>query len=439
MRKPRPARIEQVRPGSPAARAGLKAGEKLVRVNGRAPRDYIHYRYLAAEAEASLTVEDPAGGRRRVQVRKAEDEDLGLRFSEDVFDGVITCRNRCAFCFISQLPKGLRPALYLRDDDYRLSFLHGNFITLTNVTRADRARIAGLHLSPLYVSVHATEPEVRAKLFGRSVGDVRPDLRWLIARGVEFHTQIVVCPGVNDGSHLEATVRDLAALHPGVRSIGVVPVGLTRHRRGLTALRPVGPRLARGILGRVDGWQREFLRQLGARLVFAADELYLGAGIAPPPAGDYEGYPQLANGIGGVRLFLDDLKRLRPLRLSRGLRATLVTGEGAAGLVGMLAEKLERGGRVQARVCVVRNRLFGRRVTTAGLLAGEDIARALQESEVGDVVIVPGAAVREGEGFVDGMTPADLSRAVGAAVVAALSPREAAAALRRIGRGRSRP
>ena len=433
------ARIAELRSGSPAAEAGLVPGDRLLRVNGKSPRDYIEYRYLIAEEAVSLTVAGVDGKCRRVRIAKPLDADLGITFTSDVFDGVRTCRNRCSFCFLAQLPAGLRPALYVRDDDYRLSFLHGNFITLTNLTAADRTRIARVHLSPLYVSVHATEPDVRARLFGCATPEPRREMRHLISRGIEFHAQIVVCPGVNDGPHLERTVRDLAGLHPGVRSIGIVPVGLTRHRRGLPPIRPVRAKLATELVQHVRGWQTEFVRESGSRLVFAADELYRLAGIEPPPRAQYDGSPQLGNGIGGVRLFLDEIRRMRPPRLRRRLRLTLVTGEGAAALVRMLEEKLEAGGSVRAEVRVIRNRLLGRSVTTAGLLAGRDVARALRGSDVGELVLVPAAAVREGEGFLDGMTLEELSRSVCAPVLPADSPREALAVLRRFAADRCRP
>ncbi|UCC67886.1 MAG: DUF512 domain-containing protein [Armatimonadota bacterium] len=437
MTRPLPAEVGSVRPGSPAARAGIAPGDRIVRVNGRAPRDYIDYRYQVAEPEVALLVEDEGGQRRRLRIAKAVDEDLGLRFTEDVFDGIRTCRNRCIFCFVDQLPPGLRPALYLHDDDYRLSFLHGNFVTLTDLTEADRARIIGLHLSPLYVSVHATEPEVRKQLFGRATGDVLVEMAGLIERGIEFHAQIVLCPGLNDGPHLERTVRDLAALYPGLRSIGVVPVGLTKHRRRLPPIRPVGPPLAHEIVAQIHGWQEEFLRAFGSRLVFAADELYLMSGLPLPGRGRYDGFPQVGNGIGCARLFLDKVRRVRPPRLRRPVRMTLVTGEMAAGLVKELARRLEAGGSVRAQVCVAQNHLLGRSVTTAGLLAGRDMVCALRGRKLGDIVIVPATAVREGEGFLDGMAIEELARRLGSAVVPAAWPREVSAALRRLDRGRA--
>jgi len=433
---PRPARVVWVQPGSPAAVAGLNRGDRVARANGRRPRDYIDYRYLIAAPRVSLVVDDRGGAQRRIVIEKHEDEDLGLRFEQDVFDGIRTCRNRCPFCFVSQLPRGLRRGLYVRDDDYRLSFLHGNFITLTNLTPADRRRIVRLHLSPLYISVHATEPEVRERLFGRTTTDPIAEMRGLTAKGIEFHTQIVVCPGMNDGDHLERTVADLAALHPGVRSVGVVPVGITKHRLGLPRLRAVTPRIAAALVGRVEAWQRRFRKRLGTRFVFAADELYLASRLPLPGRADYEGFWQLGNGIGCARVFLDEVARLRPPRLRSPLSAILVTGEMAAGMVNLLAEKLQGGGLVSAEVCVVRNRFLGRSVTTAGLLCGADIARAVCKLPRADVVMVPGTAVREGEGFLDGVTVDEFSQRLGAAVLAVGGPRDAVTALEAFARQR---
>ena len=437
MSSPHPALVQSIRPGSAAARAGLIPGDRVVKVNGRAPRDYIDYRYRTAEPRVALVVEDERGNRRRMTISKSVDEDLGIGFTEDVFDGIRVCRNRCPFCFVDQLPGGLRPTLYLHDDDYRLSFLHGNFVTLTNLTPADRARIVRLRLSPLYVSVHATEPEIRERIFGRATGDIVTEMARLTCKGIEFHTQIVVCPGVNDGSHLSTAVRDLAGLYPGVRSVGVVPVGLTKSRERLPLIQPVGPRLAAEIVRDVHQWQRRFLAELGTRLVFAADELYLLPGLPLPGRARYEGFPQLANGIGCARLLLEGVRRMSPLRLRRATRVTLVTGEMAAGMAKEMARKMEKGGTVRARVCVVQNSLLGPSVTTAGLLAGRDVARALRGRRLGDIVIVPATAIRAGEGFLDSLTLDDLSRRLGAPVAAAASPREAAAALRRFDRDRS--
>jgi putative radical SAM enzyme (TIGR03279 family) len=419
MTPPAPARIVSVAPGRPAARAGLEAGELLVSINGRTPRDYIEYRYLTAEASLDLMVERLTGRRETIRLEKAIDEDLGIRFEEDVFDGVRTCRNSCVFCFVDQLPPGARRSLWLKDDDYRLSFLHGNFVTLTNLRESDWQRILGQHLSPLYVSVHTTNDALRARLFGvKRLPPLRPQLERLAAGGIELHAQVVVCPGWNDGEELARTVRELGALGPGAASVGVVPVGLTRyHRRGL---RTVTESEAERIVEAVESWQASFLRARGSRFVFAADELYLLARRPVPEAKAYEGYPQLANGIGGAREFLEEVKELTPAeRRGRG-RVTLVTGAAAAGLVAELASRL--GG---AEVVVVANEFLGPTVTSAGLLAGRDVARALGARR-GELVILPASCLREGRVFLDDMTVEELAEVSGAEVKAAGGPREAA-------------
>ena len=415
--------IAEVTPGGLAARAGLLSGDVLLSVNGKGPRDYIDYRYLIACERVNLRLRRDRA-ELRVRVNKQPDADLGLRFTSNVFDRVLTCSNRCLFCFVDQLPAGLRPGLYLHDDDYRLSFLHGNFITLTNLTEMDFRRIARFHLSPLCVSVHTTNPNLRCRLFRRRrLPDLLQQMRRLIRADIELHTQIVLCPGLNDGEELARTVNDLAALSPGVRSIGIVPVGLTAHRVSAPALNPADRRAARAVLQQVKGWQRAFLRQLGTRLVFASDELYLLAGEPFPSARHYEGYPQLENGIGLARRFLDQLARLRvPPLPARSV--TLVTGQSARPLAAALAAKLLAGGLSRARVIAVSNRLFGPSVTVAGLLAGRDVLRASRGRSLGDLVLVPGAAVRD-ELFLDDVPLSELSEKLGVRVEAASTPRQA--------------
>jgi len=436
--------IIAIEPGSPADRAGVRAGDRLVSINGRALRDIIDYRYLAADTPLRLRLEGPGGGA-TVRVEKDPAEDLGLRFALELFDGMRTCANRCAFCFVHQLPRGLRRSLYLLDDDYRLSFLHGNFVTLTNVGEADLRRIIAQRLSPLYVSVHATDPALRRRLLRCPDGsEILPLLRRLTRGVIEVHAQVVLCPGLNDGAALERTVADLAALRPGIASLAVVPVGLTRHRERLTHLRPVTPAAARALVERIHAWQRQFRAQGGGRFIFAADELYLTAGASVPSARAYEGFPQLENGVGLVRRFLDQLARVRVPAQVRGRSATIVTGALAAPLLQRLADRLtEAGARVQ--VAPIRNRLLGASVTVAGLLAGRDVIRQLRGRRLGRVVIVPAsalrghpegcpsgsperAALRDGA-FLDDTTLDDVSRALRAPVAPAATPSQAVRAL----------
>jgi len=434
--------VTAVAKGSPAERAGIEAGDWLVALAGAPVRDYVDYRFLSAEERVEVAILKPGGARLAITVQKHPDEDLGLDFAGELFDGMRLCRNRCLFCFYDQLPKGLRESLYVRDDDFRLSFLHGNFITLTNLSAADFARICRQRLSPLYVSVHATEPDLRRRILGNPrAPDLLAQMRRLAAGGIEMHAQVVLCPGINDGEALSRTVADLAELHPRVTSVAMVPVGLTRHREGLPDLRPLESAGAARLLQRVNRWQADFLARFGSRFVFAADEIYLLAGEEFPAAAEYEGFPQRENGVGLARLFLDEL-RSADLRAAAGrppaagLRVTLVTGMAARGLVGKMAAKMRRQG-VRAQVVAVENRLLGERVTVAGLLAGEDLAAALAGRELGDVVALPASALRDGE-FLDGLRVKDLSRRLGTRIVRAAGPKELAAALTRARRRRDR-
>jgi len=415
--------VSSVRPGSIAAELGLEPGDRLYRVGGSYLSDYIDYRYLTAEPLVELGVTRHDGSDVVFEVEKDVDEDLGLEFTDDIFVGgkPKVCGNRCVFCFVDRLPPGLRPALYVKDDDYRLSFLHGNFITLTNLAPTDLDRIMALRLSPLYVSVHATEPQVREALLGSPrAGRVMEQLEDLARGGITVHAQVVVCPGLNDGRHLDRTIADLAALRPAVASVGIVPVGLT-------AFGPEGSlaRLAtrvemKATLEATLAWHHSL-----AGFVYPADELLLDLGLDLPKAGFYDGYPQLQNGIGLGRVFLDDLAKLER-RLARARPGDV--GRSFVVMTGHLARPLvERATRVVAaltglagRVLDVDNEFLGTAVTVAGLLSGSDVARAVQAldgsraaSAVGarTPVLIPGAALRVGsDEFLDGMTLAELGR-----------------------------
>jgi len=430
--KSSPVVIARVTTGSPAEDAGIRAGDRLASIDGAAVRDYVDYKFLSAEDRIGVEVIDSDCARRTFVIEKHPDRDLGLGFASDVFDGMRLCRNRCIFCFYDQLPRGLRDTLYVRDDDFRLSFLHGNYITLTNLSEDDFARICEQRLSPLYVSVHATETALRRRLLGNPrAPDVLHQMRRLAQCGIEMHAQIVLCPGLNDGRHLARTVRDLAALHPAVASVAIVPVGLTGHRAGLADLQAVSGDDARQVLEQIAAWQREFLSRFGSRFVFAADEFYLLAGEDFPPAAEYEGFPQRENGVGLARLFLDESEEA-DFRPAAGLSVILVTGVSAARMVKRMAAKMRRQG-VRCNVLVVRNRLLGETVTVAGLLAGEDVAASLGARRAAGVVALPASALRDNE-FLDGVTVQELSRRVGKKVIRAAGPRELARALARMRR-----
>jgi putative radical SAM enzyme (TIGR03279 family) len=414
-------RVQRVQPGGLAARAGLQPGDRLLRVNGTPLRDLIDFHVLAGEEELTLDLERE-GRPRAVTLLRQWGRDLGLTCEPPTPCEISTCANKCVFCFIHQLPRGLRKSLYVKDDDYRLSFLHGNYITLTDLPDAEVQRIVDQHLSPLYVSVHATDPALRHFLLGSPKtmrGELMERLGQLARAGIRMHAQVVLCPGLNDGPHLERTVRELATLHPAVATVAVVPVGLTRHREGLYPLRSVTPEEARTLLAAIHGWQADHLRRAGTRFVFAADELYLSAGEPIPPAAAYEGFPVVEDGIGLVRRFEDGLARaLARRRTPRPAvsHATVVTGELAGPILRRLLAALAVPG-LTVEVVPVRNDFFGPAISVAGLLTGQDIAAALAGRPLGDVVLIPAVALQESRGvFLDDAVPADLGRALGTRV-----------------------
>jgi len=431
--------IRQVAPGSLAERVGLRPGDALLAVDGHPLRDAIDFRFYAAEERFRLTFRRDA----RIvdlDLERRSGEDLGVEFESAVFDRIRTCNNACFFCFLKGLPDDLRPSLYLKDDDIRLSFSDGNFVTLSNLTAADWRRLEEQHLSPLNVSVHATEPALRRRMLGnRRAPDVVEQIRRLGELGIRVNTQTVLCPGLNDGEHLAQTVGDLASLWPAVQSIGVVPVAASRFAWDRSSdeqkawLAPCTLQYARSVIAQVRPWQRDFRRRLGVDLVYLADEFYLAAGVRPPTSKRYNGYPQYENGIGMTRALLDDWRRLQrrmpPLAADAPKRMTLVCGILIAPTLTRLASELGVLTGVEARVVPVENRLLGPRVTVSGLLAGADIIQSLRSRDLGDLVALPRHALdHPGALFLDDTTPAGVSAALATPIVFASSMSELLAA-----------
>ncbi len=409
--------VASVRARTAAATAGLVAGDRILSINGQALRDTIDFQFHAADDALDLEIER-AGARLTLALERRGD--LGVELEPPRPAEISTCANKCVFCFIHQLPRGMRKSLYVKDDDYRLSFLHGNYITLSDLDEAAMGRIVEQRLSPLYVSVHATDPEVRHMLLGRPrhSADILPRMTRLARAGIRMHAQIVLCPGLNDGAHLERTVFDLSRLHPAVATTAIVPVGLTRHRDRLPQLRTVTPGEARLLVDTVEDWQRRFLEATGSRLVFLADEIYLLAERPLPPADAYEGFLVAEDGIGLVRRFEDAVRR-RLSRLASGTaarRRTIVTGEMFGPRMRALATSLPGGSSLQ--VVAVPNEHFGRGIGVVGLLTGRDIQRALASvDDLGDAVLVPAVTVRDRDGvFLDDLTPEDLAHELGVPV-----------------------
>jgi putative radical SAM enzyme (TIGR03279 family) len=404
---------------SPASRAGLRAGDRILSINGAGLRDAIDFHFHAGDERLDLVVERHGQSRHTALLRRGAG--VGLELEAPRPSEISTCANKCVFCFIHQLPRGMRKSLYVKDDDFRLSFLHGNYITLTDLEEAELLRIEQQRLSPLYVSVHATDPELRHRLLGqpRVKRALMPIMERLSRAGIVMHAQIVLCPDWNDGAHLDQSVHELARLHPGVSTTAVVPVGLTRHRERLPSLRRVTDDEARALVTTIATWQREFMGSLGTRFVFAADELYLQAGAELPGARDYEGFPIVEDGVGLVRRFDDafvrGMRRL-PARVERPRTVTIVTGEMFAPRIGGQMDTM-RVENLTARVAPIQNEWFGRDIGVAGLLTGGDIRTQLAGQPLGDEILVPAVALRDGAGvFLDDMTPDDLTAALGTRV-----------------------
>jgi putative radical SAM enzyme (TIGR03279 family) len=380
-------------------------------LNGKHPRDVIDFLEAAEESRIDLTLRRGDRVVRRT-IRKESGRPLGLVFSEVVFDGVKTCRNRCLFCFIDQLPPGLRPSLYVRDDDYRLSFYHGNFVTLNNLSTEDLNRIIGLRLAPLYVSLHSTDAVLRSRLMGGNARAGLEALERLMGRGLELHLQVVVCPGLNDGAALRSTFRDVLTRYPAA-SLGVVPVGVAAGRAS-GPLRPHDRSSSLAVLELVEEFQGYSLERHGRRLFFAADEFYLLAGRDFPPAEEYEGYPQLENGVGMARKFIDEAdgfpRRAAGYRGNRGI----VTGEAGEKVLRRVLRDFCRG--KEPEMAVVRNGLLGEGIWVSGLLAGRDIVESLRRRESGLTWLVP-SSLLSGDRFLDGMTLEEAEKRTGATLV----------------------
>lgn len=415
--------ISEVLDNSIAASLGLKGGDILLKINNNLITDPLDYQFFAAEEHLRLDVLQKSTGKKAAfDIKKGNPyEDLGLRVSSEHLNNTRQCSNRCIFCFIDQMPPGFRNSLYVKDDDYRHSFLNGNFITLTNLPKNTIQKIIKLRLSPLYVSVHTTNPELRTFMMGnKAAAKIMEQLKQLSRGGIDFHAQIVLCPGINDGSELERTVKDLVFLRPHLRSIGIVPVGLTTFRKGLCELNSFTVERTNEVIKQIQALQKQFLKLYGSRIVFLADEFYLKTGNRVPGSETYEGFPQLENGIGLVRVFVDDFKRvLRKLPAAENLESqkkiAIVTGVSAAPVIEQLVFLLkERVSQLKAEVVPVTNCSFGPTVTVAGLLTGSDLLRELPEKVQQDTLIfLPQVMLRsEDQVFLDNISVQQLARAI---------------------------
>ncbi len=415
-------KIQSVSPHSPAERAGILPGEILVSVSGKPIRDVFDYKFFTYDPTLTVEIKDENGVERSVKIKKDEGEDLGLDFSDYLMDKPQHCANKCLFCFIDQLPKGMRDTLYFKDDDHRMSLLLGNYITLTNLSEADISRIIEMHISPINISVQATDPEIRKKMLGSPrAGECMNIMKRFADAGISMGCQLVICPGINDGDVLHNSLADLTALYPAVSSISVVPVGLTCHREGLYPLKPFTKEDARATLSLADGFGKLCYEKYGSRIVFCADELYLKAELPIPDAEHYEDFAQLDNGVGMWALLKqeaeDYLNRNKHLI---GEDFTLATGTAAGSLMPELLDEIAKkcDNKYEYNVCAVENRFFGSTVTVAGLVTGGDLLNALKNHPIKGRVLIPAVMLRRGEDvFLDDMTLDEFRREIGVPVI----------------------
>jgi putative radical SAM enzyme (TIGR03279 family) len=410
--------IKEIEQEGLALRCGLEVGDKILSINGSAIADILDFQVHSSEEFLCIDVERD-NETYEVEVERISGESFGVTFEEL---RLRSCNNKCVFCFIHQMPKGMRRSLYFEDDDYRLSFLHGSYVTLTNVKDKDIDRIIDQGLTPQYISVHATEPDLRKVMLGRDkpVVDIMERLRQLADGGIEMHTQVVVCPGWNDGEHLQRTVEDLSSFYPAVRSVALVPVGLTRHRDNLSDLEPVDSAKAEEYLEQAEIWGQRFRSELGERFVYAADEFFILTKKELPSVEYYDAFPQLENGIGMVRSFLDlwdTNKKDLPGRLDSPVRIALVTAALAEPFMRPIVAEIAAIEGVEIELLVVKNDFFGHGITVSGLLTGQDIVKKLNDGHERDIALIPPNCIN-GEGLtLDDKTVAQLSEEAGVRVV----------------------
>jgi putative radical SAM enzyme (TIGR03279 family) len=415
-----PAKISQVLPDSIAAEVGFEVGDAIVAINGTHPRDLIDYQFLCADEVLEIEILDKDGNTQSVEIEKEYDQDLGLEFTTALFDGLIQCNNHCPFCFIDQQPPGKRSTLYLKDDDYRLSFLYGSYLTLTNLTAKEWQRIEQMRLSPIYVSVHATNPAVREKMLKNPrAGEILSQIKWFQERRLQIHAQVVVCPGINDGQHLEQTLQDLASFHtgkvPAVASVAVVPVGLTKFRPERDELIPVNREKASEVILQVSSLGDKFYQKYGSRIAWLADEWYLIAGEELPNASEYEEYPQIDNGVGSIRLFIQEFSKtaaqMLPSKVYPYRKLTWVVGNAVERAFQPLLQHLNAVEGLEVNMQALSSDYWGQSISVTGLLTGHDLLLNLMGQDLGQGILLPTVMLKHGESlFLDDMDIQDVAR-----------------------------
>ncbi len=410
--------ITSIDPQSPAERAGIQVGEQLLHINGHKIVDVLDYRFFGYDPNPIVELQQPNGHRRTLRVRKEEGVDLGLNFETYLMDKARSCANNCIFCFVDQMPPGMRKSLYFKDDDARLSFLMGNYLTLTNLSPREVQRIIDLRISPINVSVHTTDPELRSRLLrNKRAGEAIDIIRRFAENHITMNCQIVSCPGLNDGAALEKTLRDLGEMYPSVNSVAIVPVGVTKYRDGLYPLRPYTKEEAGAVIDLVEAFGAASRKERGTSLAWCSDEFYLLAGRPLPEKSYYEDMDQLENGVGLLQLLLSQatmaIEDLSPDDEAEPF--AIATGVSAAPFLQQVTELLqERCPKVQGRVYPIRNRFFGETITVTGLITGKDLMDQLQGQDLGQRLLLPSCMLRAGENvFLDDVTVEEVEKALG--------------------------
>lgn len=409
--------INGVAKKSMADKKGIRAGDVLISVNGHEINDVLDYSFYIKEEKLVLALVSESRAK-KVKIRKKEYDDIGLEFETYLMDRQHHCKNKCVFCFIDQLPKGMRDTLYFKDDDSRLSFLFGNYVTLTNLTEHDVQRLIDMHISPVNVSVHTMNPTLRVEMMkNKHAGECLSILKRLADAGIQLNTQLVLCPGLNDGKELEFSLNELEKLRPAIQSIAAVPVGLTKFRKGLAKLRPYTPEEAKAVISTVDAFGKKCLEKYGTRLAFCADEFYLKAALPIPDEEYYEDYPQIENGVGLWKdlevSFFDALESCEADRSTKS-RVSLITGTAAYPLIKKLAAAAEQKfPNVKADVFEILNDFFGHSITVAGLVTGQDLIAQLKNKDYAKRLIIPSVMLRSEEDmFLDNVTKEDVQKAL---------------------------
>lgn len=416
--------VKSIRPGSIAEEFELEQGDALLQINGKEIEDIFDYQYLVEDEYIEVLIRKPDGEEFILEIEKDPDEDLGIEFENGLMDNYRSCHNKCIFCFIDQMPKGMRETLYFKDDDSRLSFLQGNYVTLTNMSEHDIDRIIHYHLGPINVSVHTTNPKLRCKMLNnRFAGTSLSKMDKLAEAGIEMNGQVVLCKGINDGDELRRTIKDLMEYIPAMQSLSIVPSGLTKYREGLFKLEPFTKEDACEVIDIIEGYQKEIYAKYGVHFVQASDEWYILAGRDFPEEERYDGYIQLENGVGMMRLLWEEFKEayndMEEINLKKPMVISIATGVLAYPLIRKMSDAMEKKVHgLKINTYKIINNFFGNQITVSGLLTGTDLMDQLKNVELGEKLILPGNVLRSGEDvFLDDYTLSDLEKALNIKIV----------------------